>query len=304
MLRYCLWALAEKTLSYVPLGKNIYSGLGYLTTRRTRGRDPSVLTSARMTRAAKTFLPTGGSALEIGTGWHHHDAFALYLVGDHTTYLFDIEDKARVPYIKNYLGYLLENADSVAQALEINRETVHAKLEPLLRLKHREDIYAACKFVPCIRRDTSEPFLPENSIDFMISSCVINHIPPRMLVPELHALRRMLKPGGHMYHLIGHDDHWTFHDRFANQFNFYRYSDATYRRFFETQFEYHNRFVKQEWLPIFEQCGLDIEKYEAHVTESSVEQIRTLPHIDARFAKYPLEELAIIYSFVLLRRRF
>ena len=49
-----------------------------------------------------------------------------------------------------------------------------------------------------------------------------------------------------MYHLIGHDDHWAFHDPSANMFNFYRYSDWYYSLLFESM-EYHNRMVIAEW---------------------------------------------------------
>jgi len=304
MLKYYAWALAEKTLSYTPFGKQIYSSIGYLMTRRIRGRDPSIFSSLQMTREAKKLIPPGGTILELGTGWFHHDAFALYLAGDYKIYLFDVKDKAKFVYIKNYLGYLLENADRVAAALDIAIDTVHARLEPLLPLQRREELYAACNFVPCITEKTDMPFLPENSIDFMIGNCVLNHIPPSILVPELNALRRMLKPEGRMYTMIGHDDHYTFHDNSANQFNYYRYSDRVHKWIFESKFEYHNRLVMSEWFPIFEECGLAIEKYEPYITESSTEQIARLPRIDARFAKYPLEELAIIYSYVLLRRRY
>jgi SAM-dependent methyltransferase len=303
MLKYYAWALAEKTLSYTPLGKHIYSGVGYWVNRRTRGRDPSIFNSLKMTREGKTLVPPGGTVLEVGTGWYHHDAFALYLVGDYKTYLFDVEDRAKLVYIKNYLGYLLEQADRVAAALDIDRATVQAKLEPLLRLKSREEIYAACHFVPCITQQIDEPFLPENSIDFMIGSCVLSHIPPPVLGPELQALRRMLKHEGWFYTAIGHDDHFSCHDPSVNQFNYYQYSDSFHKWIFES-FEYHNRLVWPEWVPILEQSGFVIEKHDPYITESSEQQILNLPRLDARFARYSLEDLAIIYSYVLLRRRY
>jgi hypothetical protein len=59
----------------------------------------------------------------------------------------------------------------------------------------------------------------------MVSNCVLNHIPRDILLPEMKVLREILKPDGRMHFLIGHDDHWTFHDRRENQFNYYRYSD-------------------------------------------------------------------------------
>ena len=38
MLKYYMWAVGEKALSYVPCGRPIYNGLGYLTTRTSKRR--------------------------------------------------------------------------------------------------------------------------------------------------------------------------------------------------------------------------------------------------------------------------
>ena len=72
---------------------------------------------------------------------------------------------------------------------------------------------------------TDKPFPPEQTIVFMVSNCVLTHIPPAIIEPELRALARMLKPGGAMYMMVNHEDHWAFHDGSANPFNYYRYSD-------------------------------------------------------------------------------
>jgi hypothetical protein len=133
----------------------------------------------------------------------------------------------------------------------------------------------------------------------MVSNCVLNHIRPAMLEAELLSLKRMLKTGGAMYHLIGHDDHWAFHDRGANMFNYYRYSDRYYRWVFET-LEYQNRMVQGEWLELFERLALDVLDYYEHVTAESRQAIRQVP-IDERYRRWPLDDLAIIHSYVLLR---
>ncbi len=302
MLKYYLWAVGEKTLSYVPFGPRVYSGLGYLANRTSKRQLLGCPTSYRLARKAKELAPAGGTILDVGTGWHHHDAFLLYLIGDYKVYLFDVQDKARYMYIRTYLDYLLENLETVAAELSIDTDGAKRKLEELLRLKSREDIYRACNFESCVTDKTSEPFLPDDSIDFMVSNCVLTHIPPDILEPELRALRAMLRKDGYMYMMIGHDDHWSFHDPSVNQFNYYRYSDRYYQTLFDTRFEYQNRFVKQEWLPIFERTRLEIVDYFGHVTDESRADIRALPHVDQRFAKYPLDELATIHSYFLLRR--
>jgi hypothetical protein len=301
LVRYYSRALAEKALTFVPLGKSIYLGIGAVVNRRSKGT-VSIWTSYRLTKKAKELIPPGGRVLDIGTAWFHHDAFLLWLVGDYEIHLFDVEDKAKIGYIKNYLRYLIKNIDEIAREFDIDRDHSKKRLEALLELPTREEIYKACNFVPCIVEDPTKPFLPEKSIDFMISNCVLNHIPYNVLAPEMYAFRKMLKDDGAIYCLLGHDDHWAFHDPYANQFNFYQYSDRYYKAIFES-FEYHNRFVKSEWMEFFDKCGFEVADYYPHITEESKEEIRKLPYIDPRFAKYPLEELAIVYSYVLLRKR-
>jgi hypothetical protein len=103
MLKYYMWAVGEKALSYVPCSRPLYNGLGYLTTRTSKRRLVGCGTSYHLIRKARELTPAGGTILDFGTAWHHHDAFLLYLIGDYKIYLFDIQDRAWLSYIKTYL---------------------------------------------------------------------------------------------------------------------------------------------------------------------------------------------------------
>ena len=305
MLIYYSWAAGEKALSYTPGGKSIYRALSRIANagERSKRRLAGTPTSYRLVRKARECTPPGGTILDVGTGWHHHNSFLLYLCGDYRVYLFDVEDKSTVEYIKVYIQHLLDNVQEVATELSLDPDHIRQKLQPLLALATREDIYRACNFSLCITDQTNEPFLPVGSIDFMVSNCVLTHIPPNILGPELLAFRLMLKPEGMMYMMIGHDDHWSFHDSSVNPFNYYRYSDRMYSMLFDTKFEYQNRMVKSEWLPYFERAGLHVVDYWGFVDDIGRRRIQDLPSIDERFAKYPLDELATVHSYFLLRAK-
>jgi SAM-dependent methyltransferase len=303
MLRYYAWPVAEKAFSYVPFGRPIYNGLGYLRTRTSKRRLSSCGTSYPLIRKTREMARDGATVLDFGTAWHHHDAFLLYLVGEYKIYLFDIQDRAWLSYLKTYIEYLLENLPSVCDNLSIDHGKSARKLQDLLKLRTRDDLYRACNFTSIVTDVTDKPFLPEETLDFVVSNCVLPHIPPAALEPELRALYKMLKLDGYMYMMVGHDDHWSFHDTSANMFNYYRYSDKFYSLLFDTKFEYQNRLTKPEWPPIFERANLEIADYYGHVTEESRAAIRSLPSIDKRFARFSEEDLAIVYSYFLLRRR-
>jgi hypothetical protein len=301
LTRYYGWALAEKALDMVPLGDRAYRAVGHLCNARTKGVNSSYVSSFRLIRKARESVPDGARIMEIGTGWFHHDAMLLYLVGDFETYLFDIEDKADLRYIKNFGRTLMRDSALVSRKLGVSEATIHTRLERVLRHDSRARLYTMLNWVPVITRYVSHPFFPRQSIDFMLSNCVVNHIPPAILEPELVALREILRDDGAMYHLIGHDDHWAFHDRSANMFNFYRYSDQYYALLFES-LEYHNRMVVAEWREVFDRCGLEAEEWYRHATDESWQAIRSLPGLDRRFAEHPIEDLATKYSYVLLRK--
>ena len=84
--------------------------------------------------------------MDVGTGWFHLVAFLLWLVGDYKVYLFDVADKGRLTYIRNYLQHLHDNIDLLVQELDIDRDVSLRKLEELLRMQTREEIYEACNF--------------------------------------------------------------------------------------------------------------------------------------------------------------
>nr|WP_294528288.1 class I SAM-dependent methyltransferase [uncultured Rhodopila sp.] len=303
MLKYYAWAVAEKTLSVVPYGGFAYKTASIVANAngRSKRRLQGCPSSYMIVRKARQMTPQGGTILDIGTGWHHHDSVLLYLYGgDYKIYLFDVEDKARFSYLKTYFEHLLQIIDELEREIGLDKKTAREKLQYLLTLQSREEIYRACNFELCITTQTDKPFLPEGSVDFMVSNCVLTHIPPAIIEPELKALRRMLKPDGKMYMMIGHDDHWAFHDASMNRFNYYRYSDKLYSLLFDTNFEYQNRMTKSEWLPVFERTGLKVAEYHANISDDSRRDIEALPHIDERFARYPLDELAIVHSHFLL----
>lgn len=306
MFRYYAWALATKGLSLMPGGGMLYYGAASVLKRRVRGSGGDFAGGSSVSELllkAKDLTPAGGTILDIGTGLYHHDAFLLYLAGDWQVELFDIRDRAKLTYIRNYLGYLRDNVQATAAALGVNADGVQEKLDELLALPSREAIYDRCNFGLHIEPDPTKPFLPDGSVNFMLSNCVLVHVREDVLLDELLSLRRMLADDGFMFHMLGHDDHGAHHDPKMRQpsFNYMRFSDRTYRLLFDSNLgEYHNRMTKSEWLHVFARADLRVLEYDGRISERSCEAVSELPRIDARFAQFPAEELAIYYSYVLL----
>lgn len=301
MIKYYSWAIAEKVLSYVPYGDKIYYGLGRKLERNRKGRSGPMQSALNLVQEGLSLIKENDSILDVGTGWYHHEPFLFYLAGNYKIYLFDVMDKAEINYIKNYLIGISERLSEICCFLNIPLDYSRSKLNNILCLDNKTEIYEACDFHPIITQKTNSLFLPANSIDLMISNCVINHIPLSILKPELIVLKRILKSTGKMHFLIGHDDHWAFRDHSANMFQYYKYSDSYYKLIFETDFQFQNRLVKNELEKLFAESGLKVFKYFPHQTDLSLSEIRKLRNVvNKRFSNSPDEELSVIHSYFTL----
>ena len=301
MIKYYSWAIAQKILSNIPYGEKIYYGIGKKLQGNVKGRSGPMQSALNLVKVGLSLIKENDTILDVGTGWYHHEPFLFYLSGNFKVYLFDIMDKAEINYIKNYLNGISDRLAEICDFFEISFDQARNKLDFLLSLNKKSEIYETCNFHPVITKETDSLFLPENSIDLMISNCVLNHIPLSILKPELKMLKKILKTTGRMHFLVGHDDHWTFHDRSANMFQYYKYSDAFYKLFFETNFQFQNRLIKTEWEQLFEESGIKIIKYFPHQTEISLNEIKELRKvINIRFSDKSNDELSIIHSYFTL----
>lgn len=301
MIKYYTWALSEKVLSILPLGTKLYYFAGSLLTKNKKGKNASFLSSLILVKKVKDLVPPNSTILDVGTGWFHHESFLLWLSGNYKIILFDIRNNSKLIYIKNYIHHIIENLDYLSEQLHLDKTESERKLSEILKMNNKEDIYTYCNFEPHITQNLDTLSIYNNSINFMISNCVLNHIPLKMLDSELGILKKLLNPGGMMYFLIGHDDHWSFHDNTANIFNYYRYSDKFYKILFENKFEFQNRLVKPELDELFKKNGLEVIEYFPYITTESKNAVKTLGKINSRFSKYPSSELSAIWSFYLLK---
>lgn len=273
MLRYYAWALGEQLLWRAPGGRAVYRRAGRLLGRNRHGTSDSFVNALPVATKVQQLVPGGATIMEVGTGWFHHDAFLLYLVGDYELILFDVEDKAWLPYIRNYLQTLRRHSALLARELGPSEGEIEAKLNELLALTTREAIYDRCGLTLVIDARADTQFWPRKSVDAIVSNCVLVHIRPPLLRAELGVLSSILKDDGLMCHHLGHDDHWAFHDAAMSwpSFNYMRYPEWAWNELF-CGFEYHNRLVKPEWIELFGECGLDVADYEVHTLRPRAER--------------------------------
>jgi len=69
-------------------------------------------------------------------------------------------------------------------------------------------------------------------------------------------IAEVLKPGGYSCHSIQIGDHLYQYDSSVSPKQYLRYSDDTWKRWFENGVQYINRLQRSDWLDMFKASGL------------------------------------------------
>ena len=94
-----------------------------------------------------------------------------------------------------------------------------------------------------------------------------------------------MKPGGYSIHQIGLGDHLSHYDKKESPKNYLRYSDRTWKTFFENDVQYFNRLQVPDWLGLFDEAGFSL--LEKITASHSIESIR----IDPKYEEYEKDDL-------------
>lgn len=103
--------------------------------------------------------------------------------------------------------------------------------------------------------DISELNIPP--VDFIYSVSVLEHI--RDVENVIYSMKRLLKPGGIMYHHIDIRDHYNF----SSPFLFYKYSRSTWENWLTKEGgSYTNRLRYRDFINLFKESGFSLVKLE------------------------------------------
>ena len=105
-----------------------------------------------------------------------------------------------------------------------------------------------------------------------------------------------MKPGGFSIHQIGIDDHLSHYARRMTSKNYLRYSDRTWKRFFENDVQYINRLQMSDWIDIFTEEGFVLSE---RITEST--DIAAL-QVHPQYRRYTGEDLACTILTIVLNK--
>ena len=273
MTRYLLLATVLRLFSATPQMKALYRWLGNWLGARARihrGLPPSYIERARLIWDSvdkHAIVPPGGRILELGTGWLQWESTLIRMRREDVRLtLYDIWDNRQLSALQSYfrqLAMLLGDAVQMApDELTLARDLI----ERIGEVRSFQDLYAELGFEHIIEPSGQLTRFPDAHFDAIISYNVLEHVDVGILPGYVCDLGRILKPGGYSVQKIDVGDHLAYYFGGLSKKSYLRYSERTWRRWFENEVQYFNRVQRSEWMDLFRDAGLELVEENTQLT--------------------------------------
>jgi SAM-dependent methyltransferase len=308
-MRWNTKALIQRVLSVTPAGEKIY----YWGQFRVGGlRDFRVESRARQGELLLESLAgigedvCGRRAVEIGTGWVPIIPLLFWLHGQEECHTYDVTQLLSPQLVVEAAKQLVALYDAAGEATRGGQgeEQFRARLRALRELACASasgyDVLKGCNIHYHAPVDAASTALPNESVDLVYSNTVLEHVP----LPELRRLfaesYRILRPGGHITHLIDISDHFSHSDPSITPINFLQFSEAAFSKF-NTRFLFQNRLRPSAWHQLISAYGFEIIHWRPTTDKESLQQL-PLMRLDKAFAGSAPEEICAVQIEVVARK--
>jgi SAM-dependent methyltransferase len=222
---------------------------------------------------------------EFGAGWDLAIPLSYAGLGVGRQVLVDIRPSARVELVNETIVLLERKLGPLGG--------------PVSSLAELEERFGITYLAP---RDARATGLESESIDFVTSTDVCEHIPEDDLAQIFRECRRLLRPGGAISCRIDLQDHYAYFDRGLSRYHFLRFSDRAWR-LVNSSLHFQNRLREPDYRRLVEGARLEIVSWRP--SGPSPEGLAELEAMELapRFRKgYTPEELGVtVLSFIARR---
>ena len=220
----------------------------------------------------------GANVLEIGSGWFPTIPILLALEGANRVTMTDIHRHMDAATFTATINFLRKEMPG------------NKNLQTISRVDDLAISYAAPFVVDGV---------PDQTLDFVISRTVLEHIPSNVISGLIASLRPKLSPGGMMVHVIDNSDHLEHHDKSISRLNFLTWSQRKHSFMNALMGGGENRLRHHEYLEVFRQAGLAVAFEKGIMDEPSRRAVPELA-LASPFDKMTPEELSILTSIYVL----
>ncbi len=309
-MKWILKASASAVLSRLPGGKTIYHKLQRVLGSNRLNFEESLKRSVEIIELIREAGGTldGAMCLEVGTGWRPFLPIILRLAGAERIITFDVNPWLDQSYVRETIAAVGSRLDHIAEQLKLPASAVRERFDaspPNDPNADRNDIDRLLKRFHIEYRcpgDARRTGLPDHAVDCIVSSNVLEHIPPDVLLEIHRESQRVLKPTGLIAHRFNPQDHFVAVDSSITGANFLKFSQRQWYWLGGSGLAYHNRLRCGQHRLLMERAGFEVLAERVRSDDRAREQIlsgRLAVHPD--FAGWSAEDLAADYMWLAAR---
>lgn len=232
--------------------------------------------------------------LEMGTGWYPTFPFSLFLGGAASVITVDLRRHLKAELTVRMTDALVRFLPVIAEATGRSEATL-ARLQRQLSTAVRAgaSLEEATNGVVAYHApaDAAATGLPAASVDVVFSNSVLEHVPGPVIERCFVEARRILRPGGVVFHSVNCGDHYAYIDRNVHQLNYLQFSDAAWKKW-NNKFLYQNRLRAIDLVDIARAAGFSIELDSSRPHPTRLRQLDGI-RVHPQFARYSREQLAV-----------
>ena len=241
----------------------------------------------------------GTTVVEIGTGWEPICSTLLYLMGVKVCHTYDHLPHVRFQLIKVLLRSIENKLSDISIITGIPLDILNERLSIIKDSKSVGDFFSRSNTTYNAPGDGAKTRLDAGSVDLVYSHAVLEHIPEQVVFDLSTEAKRILKPAGIAYHLIGLHDHYVKFDKKITKVNFLKYPEYVWSFFVKNNISYHNRLRERQFLDIFGKCGANIVWLQNKIDHDDVDYLKGIK-VDKFFSELTDEELAVYQTELIL----
>ena len=248
----------------------------------------------------------GKTFFEVGTGHSPIVPIGFFLCGAEKVVTVDLHKRLDLGILEKSLVRMAENRDEICGYYYgvVEKAVFDERMNLIERMKHNpKKLLSEANIVCLAPADAANMELADSSVDYHISTTVLEHIPEVDIERILKEAKRILKKDGIAIHFIDLSDHFQHQDKSITRINFLRYSEKEWDRIAGNEFAYCNRLRACDYFALFEKSGFDVFRQETQVDKKSQEAMRDGFMVDEMFRKYSIDDLSTTQLRVALKGR-
>ncbi|MFG0335645.1 MAG: methyltransferase domain-containing protein [Maioricimonas sp. JB049] len=238
--------------------------------------------------------------LEIGTGWRPFVPFILSLSGAGRVITIDVNPWLSERYARETHAALESMLDDIAAQSGQPPSDVRRRWSAG---QNRDDLCSLLDAMRVVYRypgDARATGLADSSIDLIVSSNVLEHIPRDVLAAIHQESVRVLRPGGCAVHRFNPGDHFAVVDPDITTANFVQFSTQAWHWYGGSGLAFHNRLRAPDYERLFQSAGFEMNLFQTRVDERALRAIcdGELP-VHQEFARFEPDQLAVDYIWAI-----